>query len=95
MTKYLTVFGATGSQGGSVIRAVLAHPQLSKEYHLRAVTRDSTKPAAEALKAKGVDVVQGDLKDPASIAAAVAGSYAVFGVTNCILPSPLFQETPG
>jgi len=65
-----------------VIRAVLAHPQLSKEYHLRAVTRDSTKPAAEALKAKGVDVVQGDLKDPASIAAAVAGSYAVFGVTN-------------
>ena len=95
MAKLLTVFGATGNQGGSVIRSVLAHPLPSSEYRLRGVTRNPTRPAAEALKAQGVDVVQADLTDSASVAAAIAGSHAVFGVTNCILPSPLFQETPG
>lgn len=58
MSKVLTVFGATGAQGGSVARAVLKHPQLSKEYKIRAVTRDPTKPKAMALKAEGIEVVQ-------------------------------------
>jgi uncharacterized protein YbjT (DUF2867 family) len=58
MSKILTVFGATGVQGGSVARAVLRDPQLSKEYKIRAVTRDSTKVSAKALQEKGVEVVQ-------------------------------------
>jgi uncharacterized protein YbjT (DUF2867 family) len=57
MSKLLTVFGATGNQGGSVIRTVLEHPQLSKTYTIRAVTRDVSKPAATALKDKGCEVV--------------------------------------
>ena len=57
MSKILTVFGATGNQGGSVINHVLAHPQLSKTYKIRAVTRDASKPSALALKEKGAEVV--------------------------------------
>ncbi len=57
MHKILTVFGATGNQGGSVIAAVLQDPVLSKTFKIRAVTRDSTKPAAKELTAKGVQVV--------------------------------------
>jgi hypothetical protein len=56
MSKILTVFGATGNQGGSVIRAVLADSVLSKEFSIRGITRDVSKPAAKALASKGVDV---------------------------------------
>lgn len=57
MSKILTVFGATGNQGGSVIKAVLEHPQLSKEYRIRAITRDVTKSGAVALKEQGAQFV--------------------------------------
>lgn len=57
MSKILTVFGATGNQGGSVIEAVLADSILSKEFKIRGITRDASKPAAQALAAKGVEVV--------------------------------------
>jgi len=57
MSKILTVFGATGNQGGSVIRAILADPVLSKEFKIRGITRDTSKPAAQALVSKGVEVV--------------------------------------
>ena len=58
MSKVLTVFGATGLQGGSVVDYVLQHPELSKTYRLRGITRDVSKPAAAALKEKGVEVVK-------------------------------------
>ena len=57
MAKVLTVFGATGVQGGSVIRAVLADPALSKSFKIRAITRDPSKGAAKELKEQGVEVV--------------------------------------
>lgn len=57
MSKIFTVFGATGNQGGSVIRAILGHPELSKTWKIRAVTRDVSKPSATALKDKGAEVV--------------------------------------
>lgn len=57
MSKLLTVFGATGNQGGSVIKAVLADAVLSKEFKIRGITRDVSKPAAQALSNKGVEVV--------------------------------------
>lgn len=57
MSKLITVFGATGNQGGSVIQAILADPTLSKEFKLRGITRDASKPAAQALQAKGVEMV--------------------------------------
>jgi uncharacterized protein YbjT (DUF2867 family) len=58
MSKIFTVFGATGNQGGSVIKAILADPVLSKQFKLRGVTRDVSKPTAQALAAKGVEIVK-------------------------------------
>lgn len=58
MSKLLAVFGATGLQGGSVVDYVLQHPELSKTYRLRGITRDVSKPAAVALKEKGVELVK-------------------------------------
>jgi putative NADH-flavin reductase len=81
-TKLLTVFGATGNQGGSVVKSVLAHPTLSKEYKIRAITRDPSKPNAQALAAKGVEPVKADMEDAESVKQALEGSYAVFAVTN-------------
>ena len=81
-SKLLTVFGATGVQGGSVVKSILAHPKLSKEYKIRAITRDPSKPNAQALAAKGVEPVKADLNDPDSLAHALQGSDAVFAVTN-------------
>lgn len=57
MAKVLTVFGATGNQGGSVIKHILADPQLSKEFTIRGVTRDKSRPAAQALAKQGVELV--------------------------------------
>lgn len=57
MSKLITVFGATGNQGGSVIKAILADPKLSSEYKIRAITRDPSKPAAQELTKQGVEVV--------------------------------------
>lgn len=57
MSKLITVFGATGNQGGSVIKHILADPQLSQEFKIRGVTRDASKPAAQALTKQGVQVV--------------------------------------
>ncbi|CAG9947658.1 unnamed protein product [Clonostachys rosea f. rosea IK726] len=82
MSKILTVFGATGNQGGSVISAVLADPVLSKEYKIRGVTRDASKPAAKALAGKGVELVSADLSSPETIRGAVEGAHSVFIVTN-------------
>jgi uncharacterized protein YbjT (DUF2867 family) len=80
--KLLTVFGATGRQGGSVLSVILNSPELNAKYALRGVTRDPSKPGSQALAARGVEMVKGDLSDAASLQATLQGSYAVFGVTN-------------
>lgn len=57
MANLITVFGATGNQGGSVIDAILNDPQLSREFKVRGITRDTTKKSAQDLATRGVDVV--------------------------------------
>jgi len=84
MSKLLVVFGATGQQGGSVIDYVLNDPELSKEYSLRAITRDASKPAAQSLKKSGVEVVSADVDDPQSLPAALANAHTVFIVTTTV-----------
>ena len=81
MSKTLVIYGATGQQGGSVAHYVLDDPTLSKDYKVRAVTRDVSKPAAQALKSKGAEVVSGDIEDPASIKQTIAGAHTVVAVT--------------
>lgn len=79
MSKILTVFGATGNQGGSVIKSILADPVLSKEFTIRGVTRDVSKPAAQALAAQGVQMIKADLSSPQD---ALQNAHTVFLVTN-------------
>jgi uncharacterized protein YbjT (DUF2867 family) len=57
MSKLLTVFGATGNQGGSVIKTVLADPELSAEFRIRGVTRNASKPAAKSLADQGIEIM--------------------------------------
>lgn len=71
------VTGATGRQGGAVVRHMLP-----KGWKLRAVTRDPGSHAAQALTQKGVEVVQGDLEDPSSVARAAEGVYGIYSVQD-------------
>ncbi|KAF7299437.1 NmrA domain-containing protein [Mycena indigotica] len=77
----IAVVGATGLQGGSVVNA-LAESKLA--YRIRAFTRNATKPAAEVLKAKGVEVVQVDLtvENKDQVFKAFVGTNYAFLVTN-------------
>jgi len=81
MSKILTVFGATGIQGSSVIRAVQADPVLSKAFRIRAITRDPTKPSAQTLAQQGIEVTAADMGSPSSLAAALKGTHTLFLVT--------------
>ena len=92
MAKILTVFGATGQQGGSVVEYVLNDPELSKQYKVRGITRDLTKPAAQALEKKGVEVVKADADDLESLKQAMQGSHTVFGVTATIYDEKLKER---
>ncbi|XP_072273453.1 nmrA-like family domain-containing protein 1 [Pyxicephalus adspersus] len=76
--KVITVFGATGAQGGSVAKALLDNGT----FAVRAVTRDVNKPAALKLKEAGAEVVAADLDDNKSLEAALQGAYGAFVVTN-------------
>jgi uncharacterized protein YbjT (DUF2867 family) len=75
--RKILVTGATGTQGGAVVKHLLA-----RGYRVRALCRDPGNQAARALTDKGVEVYRGDLDDRASIDAAVAGVDGVFGVQN-------------
>ncbi|KAF7327242.1 hypothetical protein MKEN_00301500 [Mycena kentingensis (nom. inval.)] len=77
----VAVVGATGAQGGSVVRNLL---ESDKDYRIRAFTRDASKPAAKALEAKGVEVVQLSLVEDnkESVFEAFAGVDYAFIVTN-------------
>jgi uncharacterized protein YbjT (DUF2867 family) len=72
------VVGATGAQGGSVARHLLADGQ----FAVRALTRRPGSREAEALRQAGAEVVWGDLDDRPSLRTALKGVDAVFGVTS-------------
>lgn len=80
--KLLTIFGATGNQGGSILDTVLASSALSQKYRLRGITRDPKSSKSQALTSKGVEMVQADVDDAASVKEATKDSYGVFGVTD-------------
>lgn len=77
MPKTILITGATGQQGGA-IAAELA----GSGFQLRGMTRKPESPAAQALKQRGVTLVQGDLDDDASLRKALAGAWGVFAVQN-------------
>ena len=77
--KIITVFGATGAQGGGLARAILQDPQ--SEFSVRAVTRDPESDKARELAGMGAELVAADIDDPASMQKALDGAYGAYFVT--------------
>ena len=71
--KLIAVVGATGQQGGAVVRALQANGQ----FRVRALTRDPGKHPN-----LGDEVALADLSRPETLQAAFAGAHGVFLVTN-------------
>lgn len=77
-SKRVLVTGATGQQGGAVVRHLSKRPG----FQVRALTRDAAQPAAKALAQQGAEIVQGDLDDASALKRALDGVYGVFSVQN-------------
>lgn len=77
--KIIAVIGATGAQGGGLVRAILEDSQGA--FAVRAITRNTQADSAKALAALGAEVVAADVDDPASLKQAFAGAYGAFCVT--------------
>src|SRR5580765_7815472 len=73
----ILVFGATGTHGGAVARALL-------ETHLpvRALVRDAASSRARTLAAAGATLVVGDMLDPESLIEPLAQVDAAYVVTT-------------
>ena len=78
--KIIAVVGATGAQGGGLVRAILNDP--SSGFSVRALTRKADSDKAKELKTLGAEVVAADLDDVESLKKAFAGAYGAFLLTN-------------
>lgn len=78
--KTIAVLGATGAQGGGLVRAITHEP--ASGFGVRALTRDTGSAKAKALSALGAEVVAADLDDVESLKRAFAGCYGAFCLTN-------------
>ena len=85
--KIIAVTGATGQQGGAVARRLLADG-----WNVRALTRDLSKPAAQALASAGAELILGDMDSRSELDAAFKGVYGVFSVQNFWLPNVGFDN---
>jgi uncharacterized protein YbjT (DUF2867 family) len=77
--KIIAVAGATGAQGGGLVRAILNDKQ--SPFAVRALTRDVNSDKAKALAALGAEVVRADVDNVESLKQAFAGAYGAFCVT--------------
>ena len=77
--KIIAVLGATGAQGGGLVRAIQA--DRNGPFKARAVTRDVNSDKAKQLAALGAEVVAGNVDDVKSLERAFAGAYGAYCVT--------------
>ncbi|KAJ2341209.1 hypothetical protein GGF43_006221, partial [Coemansia sp. RSA 2618] len=80
MTKLVAIVGATGLQGGSVLKTLYA----SGKYKIRALTRSKSSDKATALVEKypGIELAEADLDNVESLRQAFSGADIVFGMTD-------------
>ena len=88
--KLVLVTGATGRQGGAVIRHMRP-----KGWRLRALSRNTKSYAARELARQGVELVQGDLDDPASLERAARGVYGIYSVQDFFAAGALREVRQG
>ncbi|KAK4185757.1 NAD(P)-binding protein [Podospora australis] len=79
----LAVFGATGTQGSSLIRYVLNDPVLSAEFSIRALTRNPSSVSSEKapFNVNAVEMVAADVTSPSSLSSALKGVHTAFVMT--------------
>ena len=77
--KIITIFGATGAQGGGLAHAILQDK--NSEFAVRAVTRDVNSDKAKELAQLGAEVVAADIDDLQSVENSLRGAYGAFFVT--------------
>ena len=75
--KTILVTGATGRQGGAVVRHLL-----KKKWSVNALTRNPDSPSARSLSKKSVEIVEGNMDDADSLIKAITGTYGVFSVQD-------------
>jgi uncharacterized protein YbjT (DUF2867 family) len=80
MPQTIAIVGATGAQGGGLVRAIL--DDTTGPWRARALTRKPDGDAARALAARGAEVCPADLDDVASLERAFEGADALFCITN-------------
>ncbi|CAH1248178.1 NMRAL1 [Branchiostoma lanceolatum] len=88
MAKVITVFGATGAQGGPVANALLEDP----EFKVRIVTRSASSAKAKALQERGAWVVEGSFDNPSSLEWAMKGAHGAYVMTRYSLELPDFHK---
>ncbi len=77
--KIIAVVGATGAQGGGLVRAILDDPQGG--FAARAITRNVNSDRAKQLARLGAEVIAADVDDAASLNRAFSGAYGAYCVT--------------
>jgi uncharacterized protein YbjT (DUF2867 family) len=78
--KIIAVVGATGAQGGGLMRAIL--DDQDGRFAARAITRNVDSDKAQELAKMGAEVVAADIDDAESLQNALAGAYGAYFVTN-------------
>ncbi len=78
--KIIAVLGATGAQGGGLVRAITSDP--ASGFVARAITRDVNSDKAKVVAKLGAEVVAANLDDIESLKKAFKGAYGAFCVTN-------------
>jgi uncharacterized protein YbjT (DUF2867 family) len=77
--KIIAVVGATGAQGGGLVRAILADK--NGAFSARALTRDVNSDKAKELAKLGAEVVAADVDNVESLKKAFQGAYGAYCVT--------------
>ena len=77
--KVIAVAGATGAQGGGLVRAILSDP--SGGFAARALTRNVNSEKAKELAKLGAEVVAADVENAESLKRAFQGAYGAYCVT--------------
>jgi len=78
--KIIAVIGATGAQGGGLVRSILNDK--NGGFSVRAITRNANSEKGKAIADLGAEVVSADLDNTDSLKNAFKNAYGVYAVTN-------------
>src|ERR1700751_4316881 len=88
--KIIAIVGATGVQGGGLLRAIMADPD--GPFTARALPRDAGSDPARELASQGAEVIEADLDDETSLRKAFDGAHGADVVTNFWAQRPPEEE---